>query len=252
MLSANSVEQVQTYNDVVVAFEAEPLCLQSLFSKQPLEQLEAGRTLFFEGDRAKHLFELVEGVLRIFKIMADGRRVITGFFYPGDLVGVSLRDRYLYSAEAVVPVSVRRFGRRAFEDTVCSSPQLRPQLLARLCDEMATAQDQMVLLSCKNAEERVCSFLLKLLRRKQGQDRSCSVVDLPMTRLDIADYLGLTIETVSRSMTKLTCKGIIAPAGRHSICIKKASMLAHLAGEGDECDDGYSSVISLDKARRRH
>ena len=235
MLSANSVEQAQAYNDVVVAFEAEPICLQSLFLKQPLEQLGVGRTLFFEGDQAKHLFELVEGVLRIFKIMADGRRVITGFLYPGDLVGVSLRNRYVYSAEAVTPVRLRRFSRKAFEDTVGSSPELRLQLLAYLSDEMAAAQDQMVLLSCK-----------------QEQDRSCSVVDLPMSRLDIADYLGLTIETVSRTMTKLTNKGIVSPVGRHSIRILKATMLSHLAGDGDECDDGHPSVISLDKARRRH
>ncbi|MFJ6327556.1 MULTISPECIES: Crp/Fnr family transcriptional regulator [unclassified Rhizobium] len=252
MLSANSFEQAQTYNDVVMAFEAEPTCLQSLFSKQPLEHLDAGRTLFFEGDHAKHLFELMEGVLRIFKIMADGRRVITGFLYPGDLVGVSLRSHYLYSAEAVTPVRLRRFSRRAFEDMVDSSPELRPQLLARLCDEMAAAQDQMVLLSCKSAEERLCSFLLHQLQRKRDQERSCSLVDLPMTRLDIADYLGLTIETVSRTMTRLTNKGIVSPAGRHSIRILKARTLAHLAGESDECDDSCSRVISLNDARRRH
>ncbi len=252
MLSANQAEQAQNYSDVVVAFNGEPASLQSLFWKQPVEQLDAGRTLFFEGDPAKHLFELVEGVLRIFKIMADGRRVITGFLHPGDLVGVSLRNHYLYSAEAVTPARLRRFSRKAFEATVSSSPELRPQLFARLCDEMAAAQDQMVLLSCKNAEERLCSFLLQQLRRKREQDRSSSVVDLPMTRLDIADYLGLTIETVSRTMTKLANKGIVSPAGRHSICVVKVSMLAHLAGEGDECHDGNPSVVSLDNARRRH
>lgn len=252
MLSASHAEQAQSYNDNVVAFGGEPASLQSLFWKQPVEQLDAGRTLFFEGDQAKHLFELVEGVLRIFKIMADGRRVITGFLYPGDLVGVSLRNHYLYSAEAVTPAKLRRFSRKAFEDTVNSSSELRPQLLARLCDEMAAAQDQMVLLSCKNAEERLCSFLLQQLQRKREQDRTSSIVDLPMTRLDIADYLGLTIETVSRTMTKLTNKGIVSPAGRHSTCILKVSMLAHLAGEADECHDGYPSVVSLDNARRRH
>jgi CRP/FNR family transcriptional regulator len=252
MLSANHAEQAQNYSDVVVALGGEPACLRSLFCKQPVEQLDAGRTLFFEGDPAKHLFELVEGVLRIFKIMADGRRVITGFLYPGDLVGVSLRNHYLYSAEAVTRTRLRRFSRKAFEETVSSSPELRPQLLARLCDEMAAAQDQMVLLSCKNAEERLCSFLLQQLQRKREQDRSSSVVDLPMTRLDIADYLGLTIETVSRTMTKLTNKGILGPAGRHSVAVIKVSTLAHLAGEAEECHDGNSIVISLDTARRRH
>jgi CRP/FNR family transcriptional regulator len=252
MLSANHAVQAQNYNEIAVVCGADPICLQSLFRKLPVEQLETGRSLFFEGDPAKHLFELVEGVLRIVKIMADGRRVITGFLFPGDLVGVSLRNHYLYSAEAVTPAKLRRFSRKTFEDIVSGSPELRPQLFARLCDEMAAAQDQMVLLSCKNAEERLCSFLLQQLRRKQEQDRSASVVDLPMTRLDIADYLGLTIETISRTVTKLTNRGIINPVGRHSIHIAKPGMLAHLAGDGEECHDGNSSVVVFDSARRRH
>jgi len=252
MSSASHTVQVQNSNEPAVVFTAEPVCLRSLFWKQPLEQLDAGGSLFFEGDPAKHLFELVEGVLRIFKIMADGRRVITGFLYPGDLVGVSLRNQYLYSAEAVSTAKLRRFSRKSFEDAVGDSAELRPQLLARLCDEMAAAQDQMVLLSCKNAEERLCSFLLQQLRRKRKQDRSTNIAELPMTRLDIADYLGLTIETVSRTMTKLTNKGIVSPAGRHSISVTKPGMLARLAGDGDECYDDNPAVISLESARRRH
>jgi CRP/FNR family transcriptional regulator len=251
MLQANHAVQALKYTEAVV-FGGEPICLQSLFKKQPVEQLDAGRSLFFEGDPAKHLFEVVEGVLRIFKIMADGRRVITGFLYAGDLVGVSLRNHYLYSAEAVTTVKLRRFARKSFEDAVSDSPELRPQLFARLCDEMAAAQDQMVLLSCKNAEERLCSFLLQQLRRKREQERTTDLIDLPMTRLDIADYLGLTIETISRTMTKLTNKGVVSPAGRHSIRIAKPGTLAHLAGDGDECHDSSSSVVAFDCAGRRH
>jgi CRP/FNR family transcriptional regulator len=251
MLQASHAVQAPNYNEAVV-FGGEPVCLQSLFRKQPVEQLDAGGSLFFEGDTAKHLFEVVEGVLRIFKIMADGRRVITGFLYSGDLVGVSLRYHYLYGAEAVTSVRLRRFARKSFEDAVSGSPELRPQLFARLCDEMAAAQDQMVLLSCKNAEERLCSFLLQRLRCKREQERSASIIDLPMTRLDIADYLGLTIETISRMMTKLTNKGVVSPAGRHSIRIAKPGMLAHLAGDGDECHDSNSSLVVFDATRRRH
>ncbi|AYG63584.1 Crp/Fnr family transcriptional regulator [Rhizobium jaguaris] len=251
MLQAGYAVQAPNYSETVV-FGEEPICLQSLFRKQPVEQLDAGESLFFESDPARHLFEVVEGVLRIFKIMADGRRVITGFLYSGDLVGVSLKNHYLYSAEAVTPVKLRRFARKAFDEAVSGSPELRPQLFARLCDEMAAAQDQMVLLSCKNAEERLCSFLLQQLRRKREQERSASVIDLPMTRLDIADYLGLTIETISRTMTKLTNKGVVSSAGRHSIRIAKPGTLAHLAGDGDECHDGNSIVVAFDSTGRRH
>ena len=143
--------------------------------------------------------------------------MITGFIYPGDLLGVSLRDRYLYSAEAVTPTKLRRFSRQRFQDEIGRSPELRPQLFAQLCDEMAAAQDQMVLLARKNAEERVCSFLLLIARRIHRQPQAAPVIEIPMTRLDMADYLGLTIETVSRTMTSLTGRGIIATAGRHAL-----------------------------------
>ena len=88
---------------------SEPNCLQGLFKKQPVEHLAGGQSLFFEGDAAKHLFEVVEGSLRIFKIISDGRRIITGFLHAGDVVGVSLKSHYLYSVEAVTDAKVRRF-----------------------------------------------------------------------------------------------------------------------------------------------
>jgi CRP/FNR family transcriptional regulator, anaerobic regulatory protein len=217
--------------------------LQSLFGRQPLEKFEAGTAILWEGDDASHIFEVTEGVLRVFRILGDGRRVITGFLYPGDLLGVSLKDRYLYSAEAVIPSQVRRFGRNRFQEEISRSPELRPQLFSRLCDEMAAAQDQMVLLARKNAEERVCSFLLLMARRMKANQKTMPVIDIAMTRLDMADYLGLTIETVSRTMTKLASRGVIAPSGRHGLKILKFEKLVALAGDGDEEDktgSGYA------------
>lgn len=237
MLQASTHHQAKDITNVAV-LGSEPDCLRAIFRKQPIEHLDAGQALFFEGDAARHLFKVTEGTLRIFKIISDGRRVITGFLNAGDIVGVSLRDHYLYSAEAITETKIRRFSRKAFDNEVSNSPQLRPELFARLCDEMAAAQDQMVLLSRKNAEERVCTFLLKELRRGHAQGRMNAVVDLPMTRLDIADYLGLTIETVSRTMTKLANKGIVASSGRHAVRILKQGALAQLSGDDDEYDRG--------------
>jgi CRP/FNR family transcriptional regulator, anaerobic regulatory protein len=210
--------------------------LQSLFGRQPIEKFEAGTTILWEGDAAAHIFEVTEGVLRIFRILSDGRRVITGFLYPGDILGVSLKDRYLYSAEAVTPTRVRRFTRNRFQEEIDRSPELRPQLFSRLCDEMAAAQDQMVLLARKNAEERVCSFLLLMARRMNCDQQPTPVIEIAMTRLDMADYLGLTIETVSRTMTKLTNRGVIASRGRRGLKILKFEKLLMLAGDGDEED----------------
>ncbi|MBW9062326.1 helix-turn-helix domain-containing protein [Rhizobium herbae] len=196
-----------------------------------MDRFEAGSTLFWEGDPAANVFEVVAGVFRIVRVLNDGRRVITGFIYAGELLGASLRDRYLYSAEAVTQVTVRRFGRNRFQEEISRQPELREQLFSRLSDELAAAQDQMVLLSRKNAEERVCNFLLSTARRVTQTCPAMPIVELPMTRLDIADYLGLTIETVSRTMTKLTNRGVIVAAGRHSVVIVKPVTLASLAGE---------------------
>jgi CRP/FNR family transcriptional regulator, anaerobic regulatory protein len=215
--------------------------LQSLFGRQPIEKFEAGTAILWEGDAASHIFEVAEGVLRTFRILSDGRRVITGFLYPGDILGVSLKDRYLYSAEAVTRAQVRRFARSRFQEEINRSPELRPQLFSRLCDEMAAAQDQMVLLARKNAEERVCSFLLYTARRTNSDRQPTPVIEIAMTRLDMADYLGLTIETVSRTMSKLMSAGVIAPTSRHGLKILKFEKLVALAGDGYEEDKaGYA------------
>ncbi|WP_412066666.1 Crp/Fnr family transcriptional regulator [Rhizobium sp. SYY.PMSO] len=241
MLQANNVHHLREVTSAAL-LGAEPNCVQALFRKQPVEHFAAGQTLFFEGDMAKHLFEVVEGSLRIFKITSDGRRVITGFQHGGDIVGISLKSRYLYGAEAIVDTRIRRFSRKAFDAEVACSPELRQEVFARVCDEMAAAQDQMVLLSCKSAEERVCTFLLKRIPREPGARAYNAVVDLPMTRLDIADYLGLTIETVSRTMTKLAQKGIICPAGRHAVRIMKYGLLVQLSGDGEYYGDERGQI----------
>lgn len=231
MLARTHSSQAAMSNAILLSPNSKAPSLQDIFSNQTMDRFEAGSTLFWEGDPAASVFEVVAGVFRIVRVLSDGRRVITGFIYAGELLGASLRDRYLYSAEAVTRVTVRRFGRNRFQEEILRQPELREQLFSRLSDELAAAQDQMVLLSRKNAEERVCNFLLLMARRVAQACPAMPIVELPMTRLDMADYLGLTIETVSRTMTKLTSRGVIAPAGRHSVVIVKPVTLASLAGE---------------------
>lgn len=219
-----------------VLFDA-PETLSDVFLRQPCEHLAGGQSLFFEGDEARHVFEVTEGSLRVFRIIADGRRVITGFAHQGDVVGVSLRSAYPYSAEAICETRVRRLSRRSFDAVTQENEVLRDQVFARLCDEMAAAQDQMVLLSSKTAEERLCTFLLKHMKRTLATQALQPVLDIPMTRLDMGDYLGLTIETVSRTISKLIARGVISPVGRHAIRVNNPSLLAQMAGDGDECED---------------
>jgi len=108
----------------------------------PTHEYSAGEAIFWQGDPAGEVFHTVEGVVRVWRVLADGRRAIVGFIYPGDVLGVSVQSRYLFTAEAVTDVKVRRFSRGCFISLVNESPALRPQLLALLCDEMSAAQDQ--------------------------------------------------------------------------------------------------------------
>ena len=207
--------------------------LTDLFGGQPCESFSAGEALFWEGDRAGQIFDVLQGVLRVYKILPDGRRAIMGFVYPGNILGVSFQDRYLFTAEAVTGVKVRRICRLRFLSLVNKSPDLRRQLFALFCDEMSTAQDQMLLLGRKSAEERVVSFLLAVHRKcAEGAE-----IELPMSRLDIADYLGLTIETVSRMMTSLARGGLIRATGRHRIALHKLGALRDIAGRDEDETD---------------
>nr|AAA74224.1 lcrE [Rhizobium sp.] len=227
-----------------VPFAAEKQDLSSLFDAQPVERFTPAAAVFWEGDQARHIFEVVEGTLRAVRILNDGRRVIIGFLRPGDLLGVSVKEHYLYTVEAITHVELRRFSRRRFESESARAPHLREQLFSRLCDEMAAAQDQMVLLSRRSAEEKVAGFLL-MMARGQSENRR-PVIELPMTRLDVADYLGMTIETVSRTITKLAGSGVIAIVGRHAIAILKMDALIALAD--GECDDGAQRSARYAKA----
>ncbi|WP_429819735.1 Crp/Fnr family transcriptional regulator [Ensifer sp. B1-9] len=215
----------------VVVCPLAPADLSSVFSLQPVIEAAPGQALFWEGDDAKYVFQVEGGMLRALRLLADGRRVIVGFLHPGDLLGVSLKDRYLYTVEAITEVRLRRYPRRRFEDEVGRQPHLREQLLSRLCDEMTAAQDQAVLLSRRSADEKVANFLLLMAK---GRDAEPTVfINLPMTRLDIADYLNMTIETVSRTITKFASNGIIVAPDRRSIIVLKRHMLQSIA-DGDE------------------
>lgn len=218
--------------------------LGDLFKGQPASEYRVGEAVIREGDPADHILHVLGGVLRTCKLLPDGRRAIMGFIYPGDVLGVSFQSRYLFTAEAVTNVKVRRFSRGRFLALVDESPELRPQLFAIMCDEMSAAQDQMLLLGRKGAEERVASFLLAV-HRKAGNGNN---VELPMTRLDMADYLGLTIETVSRTMTDLTRRGFISANGRSTITLGRQSALQEIAGDCDSTDDVLHEPVPLRRA----
>ena len=193
--------------------------------------------VFFETDPAEHVFEIVKGVLRLYKLMPDGRRAITGFLFPGEILGVSVKDRYLYSAEAVTQVRLQRYPRALLHANLAKSPGLSREVLAMACDELSAAQDQVLLLARKSAYERIASFLLSVARRMSADGEPVREIELPMTRLDIADYLGLTIETVSRALTKLKADGLIALPTAHKVVLRRINDLMVAAGEIERDED---------------
>ena len=164
---------------------------------------EARSTLFTEDEPATQIFNITQGVVRLYKLLRDGRRQIVGFALPGDFLGLALQDDYSVSADAVTQVTACRFQRNAFTQFLDVHPLMMRRLHEMASHELSLAQDQMVLLGRHNADERLALFLLALSERYIRIGESGVNVQLPMSRQDIADYLGLTIETVSRTFSRL-------------------------------------------------
>ena len=198
-----------------------------------VKRYRAKQTVFFEGDPAEHVFEVVEGVLTLYKQLPDGRRQITGFLYPGHYFGLALEDGYVHTAEAATELTLCRYPRARLDQLVDEAPSLARRLLALTANELAAAQDQMLLLGRKSAVEKIASFLLSLSGQKQAQGEDGEALYLPMCRSDIGDYLGLTVETVSRTFTKLRKDKVIDLYQHNTVTLLDIDRLEDLA-EGAE------------------
>lgn len=181
-------------------------------------QFPAGFTVFREGDTAEHVYSISRGAMKIYKLMSDGRRQIIGFLFSGDMLGLAFDGGYAYTAETVMPTQICRFAYRKLDALMEELPRLERKIFTMAVKELAAAQDQMLLLGRKTAKEKVATFLLTLSQRAGQRGLPSSPVSLPMSRADIADYLGLTIETVSRTFTQLKREGVIGlPAIGHVV-----------------------------------
>lgn len=197
-------------------------------------QLEEGQPLFHEGDAASQVYNVTQGALRLYKLLPDGRRQIMGFMMPGDFLGASIGGDYAFTAEGLQSTRLCRFSRTRFADFGEEHPALDRELYRLAGHELAAAQTQMILLGRKSAVERVASFFLSLLDRQETFDgRPHIIVDLPMSRAEMADYLGLTKETVSRAIAQLKKRGLIQLAAPTRVEVLDRRALATLA----ECHD---------------
>lgn len=204
--------------------------LANLRSLGTMQRLEPDQPIFHEGDAVKRVFMLAHGSLKIYTLLADGRRQITGFMFPGDFLGISIDDEYAFTAEALVKSELWWFTREAFDRFVETNSKVERELYRLAAHELAAAQAQMVLLGRKTAAERLASFFLSLLERQELVDcHTHREFDLPMSRLDIADYLGLTKETVSRMLAHLRDRKLIRLASQDRIEILDRDGLKEMA-----------------------
>ncbi len=194
--------------------------------------LIAGDTLFEEEETPRFVYNVATGTLRISKLLPDGRRQITGFMFPGDFLGVASSQAYTCTAEAVTEAAVCRFNAKELGALCDAHPGLERRLLGKARDELVAAQDHILLLGRKTPAERIATFLLMLSRRAESWGMPGDPVVLPMARSDIADYLGLTVETVSRTFTRLKSKGTVALPESNRVFLKDLATLRELAGEG--------------------
>lgn len=193
-------------------------------------KLTPGQALFHEGDPATRVFTLTTGTLKLYKLLADGRRQITGFVHPGDFLGISVDDEHAFTAEAMENSQLCWFPSSRFDDFVEDEAVMERELYRLAAHELAAAQQQFVLLGRKTAKERIASFLLSLEKKAQRPgEATCGLVRLPMSRSDIADYLGLTKETVSRVISALKRDHIVRLEELNSIEIVDRDRLEQLA-----------------------
>lgn len=203
--------------------------LGRLAAARTVQEVAAGTTFLDESEPAGHFFNITHGAVKVYKLLPDGRRQVTGFLFAGDLLGLAVNGAYVYSAEALTPVTICRFPRRQLDRLLDDFPALEKRLLAMASNELAAAQEQMMLLGRKTAHERIASFLLALAGRQARRGGGGDGVRLAMTRTDIADYLGLTTETVSRVFTSLKKRGWIVLGGEGAVRLAAREAIEALA-----------------------
>jgi CRP/FNR family transcriptional regulator len=185
--------------------------------------------LFLEGDDATHLVEVVEGVVCAYRLLPDGHRHVVSFYFPGDLIGYCCAGSHTFSAQALNKVRTRRIPRHVVNQMVETRPGFARRLLKLAAEELSMTREHLLCLAAKSAEARMAVFLLALSHRNGDGGGDASRIELPMTRVDIGDYLGLTIETVSRTFSKLKRSGVIALPRTTTVLIRDAGALAQLA-----------------------
>lgn len=199
--------------------------------------MHRGQTLMWEGDDSSVVANVLEGVLKLSTSTADGREQIVGVVYPSDFIGRPFGITTQHSVTALSDAQVCMFTRSAFDEFAREHPELEHKLLQRTLTELDRARHWMLLLGRKSAGERVATFLIEMSQRLadsicSGEGRAVTRFELPLSRQQMADLLGLTIETVSRQLTRLRHAGIIDLPDRRAVVILDRDAMEAEAGVG--------------------
>ena len=169
-----------------------------------------GAEVFGEAEPAEYIYQVIDGAVRSYKLLSDGRRQINAFHLIGDIFGLENRDTHRFTAEAIVDTTVRLMKRASLTHVAETDAMVARDLLNMTATSLQHAEDHMLLLGRKTSLERVAAFLLEM----DGRLTAAGIMALPMCRRDIADYLGLTLETVSRALSTLHGEGILGFIGQ--------------------------------------
>lgn len=190
-----------------------------------LQSFSKDEELFAEGDDTECFYEVRSGTVRTYKLLSDGRRLIDAFHFAGDIFGIEVSAQHRFSAEAVDDVTVAAYRRSRLAMMSETDPVFGDRVMAATLRSLQRAQSHMLLLGRKTAQEKMATFLLAMADRLS--DNEC--FELPMPRADIADHLGLTIETVSRTLSQFSRKGLIhLPASSRSVVLCNKAALRRL------------------------
>lgn len=195
-----------------------------------VRSVDRGEPVLREGASADFVYSIVDGALTVEKGRSGGDAQIVGFLFQGDMFGVVHDERYTYSVHAIVPCELLALPRPAFERICDRYPSVQRAMLQMASNELAGAQDHLVILGRKSAIERVSSFLLMLSERNSRLGYPAEMpIWLPMRRADIANYLGLTLETFSRVFTDLKRRGVIQAQSMRHVRVRDVDGLRELA-----------------------
>src|SRR5213595_2229736 len=180
--------------------------------------------IYGEDEPAEYVYQVICGAVRTYKLLSDGRRQIGAFHLPGDVFGLELGTAHRLAAEAIIDTTVRLVRRRHLEQAAETDVEVARKLWAMTAGDLRHAEDHMLLLGRKTAMERVATFLLEMDRRLSVT----GMMALPMCRRDIGDYLGLTLETVSRALSQLHGQGVLGFSGARQIQLRNRNRLRNM------------------------